>query len=107
KARIGQSNDSREPLWSRSGFPDVKIGGANMFKSLDIRDHMEVVGSDEKHVGTVDHMEGADRILLTKDDPAAGGKHHRISIDWVQYVDSKIHLNKSCQQAMKEWQTAA
>ncbi|MFZ0123439.1 MAG: DUF2171 domain-containing protein, partial [Xanthobacteraceae bacterium] len=30
---------------------------------------MEVVGSDDKHVGTVDHMEGVDRILLTKDDP--------------------------------------
>ena len=39
-----------------------------MFKSLDIQDHMEVVGSDDKHVGTVDHMEGVDRILLTKDD---------------------------------------
>src|SRR5262245_19009703 len=82
-------------------------GGANMFKSLDIRDHMEVVGSDDKHVGTVDHMEGADRILLTKDDPAAGGKHHLISMDWVHYVDNKVHLTKSCQQAMKEWQTAA
>ena len=53
-----------------------------MFKSLDIQDHMEVVGSDDKHVGTVDHMEGVDRILLTKDDPTAGGKHHIIAIDW-------------------------
>ena len=26
-----------------------------MFKSLDIEEHMEVVGSDGKHVGTVDH----------------------------------------------------
>jgi hypothetical protein len=78
-----------------------------MFKSLDIRDHMEVVSSDDKHVGTVDHMEGADRILLTKDDPAAGGKHHIIAIDWVGYVDNKIHLNKPCKMAMKEWLTAA
>jgi hypothetical protein len=76
-----------------------------MFKSLDIQDHMEVVGSDDKHVGTVDL--GADRILLAKDDPAAGGKHHLIAIDWVVYVDSKIHLNKPCRTAMKEWQTAA
>jgi len=74
-----------------------------MFKSLDIQDHMEVVGSDDKHIGTVDHMEGADRILLTKDDPAAGGKHHIIAIDWVDYVDNKIHLKM----AMKEWLTAA
>src|SRR5262249_6695542 len=79
----------------------------NMFKSLDIRDHMEVVGSDDKHVGTVDHMQSADRILLAKDDPAAGGKHHIIAIDWVDYVDNKIHLNKPCTTAMKEWQTPA
>jgi hypothetical protein len=62
-----------------------------MFKSLDIQDHME----------------GANRILLTKDDPVAGGRHHLIAIDWVDYVDSKVHLNKSCGSAMKEWKTAA
>ena len=78
-----------------------------MFKSLDIQDHMEVVGSDDKHVGTVDHMEGPERILLTKDDPAAGGKHHTIAIDWVGYVDSKVHLNMPYTTAMREWQTAA
>ena len=33
---------------------------------LNIKEHMEVLGSDGKHVGTVDHLEGADRIKLTK-----------------------------------------
>src|ERR687890_2862276 len=34
-----------------------------------VQEHMEVVGSDGGHVGTVDHVEG-DRIKLTrKDDP--------------------------------------
>ena len=33
-----------------------------MFKSLDIQEHMEVVGSDGKHVGIVDHKEGDDRL---------------------------------------------
>jgi hypothetical protein len=51
----------------------------DMFKSLDIQEHMEVVGSDGKHVGTVDHKEGGDRLMLTKDDPKAGGHHHLIS----------------------------
>ena len=78
-----------------------------MFKSLDIQDHMEVVGSDGKHVGTVDHMEGAEQILLTKDDPKAGGKHHLISMDWVDYVDKKVHLNKPSQTVMSQWQAAA
>jgi hypothetical protein len=78
-----------------------------MFKSLDIHERMEVVGSDDKHVGTVDHKEGVDRIILTKDDPKAGGRHHLISIDWVAYVDKKVHLNKPSQKAMSEWWVAA
>jgi hypothetical protein len=78
-----------------------------MFKSLDIQEHMEVVGSDGKHVGTVDHTEGGDRVMLTKNDPKAGGHHHLISIDWVDYVDRKVHLNKPSQKAMVEWQTVA
>jgi hypothetical protein len=78
-----------------------------MFKSLDVKEHMEVVGSDEKHVGTVDHMEGSDRIKLTKNDPSADGKHHFLPIDFVDFVDSKVHLNKTSKQAMAEWQTAA
>ena len=78
-----------------------------MFKSLDIQDHMEVVGSDGKHVGTVDHKEGADCIILTKDDPKVGGRHHVISIDWIDYVDRKVHLNNPSQRAMSEWQAAA
>src|SRR5215218_453919 len=41
-----------------------------------IREHMEVVGSDGGHVGTVDKVEG-DRIKLTKkDDPDGTGAHH-------------------------------
>jgi hypothetical protein len=60
-----------------------------MFKSLDIQKGMEVVGLDSKHVGTVDHLETADRIVLSKDDPKAGGRQHLISIDWVDYVDQK------------------
>jgi hypothetical protein len=51
-------------------------------------DHMEVVGSDGEHVGTVDHTESADRIVLTGDDSRAGGEPHVISAEWVDYVES-------------------
>ena len=78
-----------------------------MFKSLDIQKDMEVVGLDGKHVGTVDHLESADRIILRKDDPKGGGRHHLISIDWVDYVDQKVHLNKLSTKATSEWQAAA
>ena len=31
-----------------------------------IREHVEVLGSDDKHVGTVDHLEGESQIKLAK-----------------------------------------
>ena len=90
--------------------PRTYAGGQrsfSMFKSLDVQDHMEVVGSDGEHVGRVDHKETADRIILTKDDPKADGRPHLISIKWVDYVDDKIHLNKPSKRAITEWQVAA
>ena len=72
-----------------------------MFKSLDIQKDMEVVGLDGNHVGTVDHLEAADRIILSKDDPKAGGREHLISIDWVAYVDQKVHLKSRRQTQLR------
>ena len=46
-----------------------------------IKEHMEVIGADGVHVGTVDHVDG-DRIKLTKKDSGEGaheGHHHYIS----------------------------
>jgi hypothetical protein len=39
--------------------------------------------------------------------PSNWNHRHLISIDWVEYVDRKVHLNKPSQKAMLEWQTAA
>ncbi len=72
-----------------------------------IKEHMEVIGSDGKHIGTVDHLEGADKIKLAKGDPQSGGQHHIIPLKLVQKVDDKIHLSKPARQVMLEWQTAA
>ena len=79
--------------------------GINM--ASDIQAHMEVVGSDGQHVGIVDHTESAVQIVLTGDDPKAGGKPHLISVDWVDFVDRKVHLNKPSRKAVSEWQIAA
>ena len=57
-----------------------------------IREHMEVVGSDGNHIGTVDHLEGEDRIKLTRDD-SADGQHHYIPTSWVEKVDETVHLS--------------
>ena len=63
-----------------------------MVAPISIKEHMEVVGSDGVHVGTVDHLEGRDTVKLTKDDPDAGGEHHLIPLAWVDHVEMKVHL---------------
>ena len=55
----------------------------------DIREHMEVIGADGVHVGTVDKVEG-DRIKLTKQDSGEGGHeghHHFISRGLIAEVE--------------------
>jgi hypothetical protein len=75
-------------------------------EALGIQERMEVVGCDGRHVGTVDHTE-ASELVLAGDDPKAGGKPHLISADWVDYVDGKVHLNRSSKKAVSDWQIAA
>jgi hypothetical protein len=70
-----------------------------------IKEHMEVVGSDGVHVGTVDHMEGANEVKLTKDDAEAGGEHHFIPLAWVDRVDGKVRLKQSGAEAKARWKT--
>jgi len=43
-----------------------------MALTSDIKEHMEVIGADGVHVGTIDKVE-ADQLKLTKSDPSAGG----------------------------------
>jgi hypothetical protein len=70
-----------------------------------IKEHMEVLGSDGVHVGTVDHLEGRDQVKLTKDDPDAGGEHHFIPLAWVDRVDKRVHLKQSGAGAKARWKT--
>ncbi|WP_448663404.1 DUF2171 domain-containing protein [Sphingomonas sp. CJ20] len=67
-----------------------------------IAEHMDVVGSDGTHVGTVDKVRG-DRIVLTKSDSAAGGHHHSIPSRWIQSVDDKVTLRKTADEAKAHW----
>jgi len=67
-----------------------------------VTEHMEVVGSDGSHVGTVDKVKG-DCILLTKTDRDAGGVHHSIPSRWIKTVDSKVNLSKSADEAKAAW----
>jgi len=66
-----------------------------MTDTSQIREHMEVIGADGVHVGTVDAVEG-DRIKLTKQDSGAqieggetahSGHHHYISLGLVADIE--------------------
>ncbi len=67
-----------------------------MSKLDGVKEHMEVIGADGVHVGTVDHVEGG-RIKLTKEDSGEGhheGHHHYISADLVAEVEGdKVRLS--------------
>lgn len=77
-----------------------------MIDTSAIGEHMEVVGSDGQHVGTVDKLQG-NQIKLTKADPAAGGEHHFLPISAIQSVqDGKVTLSVPAQQAMSMRQGA-
>jgi hypothetical protein len=67
-----------------------------------VTEHMEVVGSDGEHIGTVDKVRG-DRIVLTKSDPDAGGRHHSIPSRWIQSVDDKVTVRKTADEAKAHW----
>ncbi len=68
-----------------------------------IREQMEVVGSDEQHVGTIDRIAG-DRVILTKSDPESGGVHHSLSCSDIASVDGdRVLLDLSAEQAKLRW----
>lgn len=75
-----------------------------MIDAAQVKEHMEIVGSDGAHVGTVDECEG-DRIKLTKKDPAARGEHHYLMLGDVDRVDGgRLCLKHSAAEAMQRWQ---
>ncbi len=54
-----------------------------------IKEHMDVIGADGVHVGTVDHIDG-NRIKLTKASSGEGshkGHHHYISLGLVADIE--------------------
>jgi hypothetical protein len=66
-----------------------------MADSKQIREHMEVIGADGVHIGTVDRLEG-NRIKLTKKDSGQGshhGQHHYIPMALVAEVRDQVRLS--------------
>ena len=68
-----------------------------------IKEHMEVIGADGVHLGTVDHVEG-DLIKLTKADSGEGsheGHHQTLPIGLVAEVEGdQVRLSATAANAL-------
>jgi hypothetical protein len=81
-----------------------------------IKEHMEVIGADGVHVGTVDHVDG-ERIKLTKKDSGAeiegaegshAGHHHYISLGLVAGVEGdQVRLSANADVAVQIFEEEA
>ena len=99
---IADLTGSRLNLVRGRTFSIPHIRGYDMSALSKIKEHMEVIGADGVHVGTVDKVEG-DRIKLTKKDSGAevegaegshAGHHHYISTGLVAEVEGdKVRLS--------------
>ena len=82
-----------------------------MADTSQIKEHMTVVGADDVHVGTVDHLDG-DRIKLTKNDSPStedgeGQKHHYLPVGLVASVEGDtVRLSATAQNAQDMFETA-
>jgi hypothetical protein len=69
---------------------------------LNIKEHMPVVGSDGVRVGTVDQMDGPNRIKLARAD-SDDDRHHFIPTDWVDHINAAVHLNMTTDEVRRLW----
>jgi hypothetical protein len=69
-----------------------------MLNASQIKEQMEVKGSDGKHLGTVDCMEG-ERVKL-----ASGGTYHYIELNTVDSIKGNVVcLKNTTAEAMRTW----
>lgn len=81
-----------------------------MADTAQIKEHMDVISSDRKTVGKVDHLEGSDKIKLTKQSSPDGQHHHFIPVSWVDHVDQHVHaeqIRRRCDLALAARTTVA
>lgn len=82
-----------------SNFSDISSSKIN---STNIREKMEVVGSDGRFVGTVDRVEYGEIKLARKD--SSDGQHHFVSMDAVESISgNKVFLSQTAEQTRLMW----
>ena len=56
--------------------------------------HMDVISADGRKIGTVDHLDGPDRIKLAKN-TSPDGRHHYVPFAWIDHIDRHVHLKRT------------
>jgi hypothetical protein len=88
------SEEERNSASRKTGRQEVTA----MIDASQIKEQMEVKGSDGKHVGTVFAVENG-RIVL-----ASGGIEHIIELGAVEAVtDGVVHLRKTADETVRPW----
>jgi hypothetical protein len=77
---------------------------SQMSQASQVQEHMDVISSDLKTVGKVDHLDGSDKIKLTKQSSPTGEHHHFIPFSWIDHVDQHVHLNKTGAEVTAHWE---
>ena len=99
--------------WIGAAALSVGVCGSSLAQTQDggvpthIKPHMEVKGSDGSHVGVVGRVDN-DRLVLSKEDPAAGGSDHELPMSDVGTVTpQQVNLTISGAEARKTWKPAS
>ena len=72
-----------------------------------VREGLEIVGSDGVHVGTVDALSGT-LLKLKKSDPSSGGAHHYLDIGLIVAIEgNQAKLLVPAAEAKQRWSEAA
>jgi len=73
-----------------------------MVKMDQIKPNMEVVGNDGEFVGIVDGIENDIELRLRSNDLTKETRRF-LPLATVEYVDHRVHLNRTSIRAMAEW----
>jgi hypothetical protein len=82
----------------KAGSKKQRVRVTDMINASQIKEHMEVKGSDGKHVGTVIGVE-KDHLKL-----ASGGIDHEIDLATVDTIkDGRVHLRGTAAETVRTW----
>ena len=106
KTTDDRTQDVRDTVRHTEVEIEDERGGRSLAGAMDvggkIAEHMDVIASDGVKIGTVDHLDGPDKIMLAKS-TSPDGQHHYIPLTWVDHVDTHVHLARASAEARAAW----